>query len=672
MNRNNTQNLFLTCYKYLAGLLLLTCFTHSGYAQNAAVQWKCHLNNNTTFFDLKTTADGGYIAAGAINTGTTATSGENAWLVKTDDTGGVIWQKSYGGTAQDRFTQVLATTDGGYIAAGFTLSNDGDVSGNNGGMDYWVVKTDDTGAIQWAQCYGGSNHEQINTLFYGGGAPLMSGLLVATPDGGYALAGTTNSNNGDVSGYHGATHTAGNYRGDIWMIKIDSLGELKWQKCIGGSMNEWPSTVLTTADGGFIIGAVTSSSDGDATGSGQHGGRHSVSEGGDYWVIKTDSLGSIQWQKCYGGSSYEVTTALIACSQGGYLVAGGAYSTDGDVSAQIPGIGNNAKTWLVKIDDTGSVEWDKSYWIDTATNNFGTPNWETLLGVVENIDGTFNLMIASPQFYGMAKVSDTGIQKTYNLYGNNAATQDYPGRFLQLADGSYVSAGGYSRAYTTLTSTVYVPKALLLKFEACPFYTYEQANICKGATYPFGNQLLTTAGIYWDTLAMSSGCDSLVRLKLLVDSIATPVISANAHVLSTGSYVTYQWLNAANNPISGATGQSFEATASGAYRVVVSGENGCTDTSAVYTHQSSNIHEAAAFAGLRINPNPAQDILNIVLPGQQEKMSVSLLSTDGRVLKTQTFNGTTASISMQQLPAGMYWLHIKTSQGITTRKIVKN
>lgn len=671
MNRNNTQNLFFACFKYIAACLILFCATHSMYAQNTAVQWKRHLNNNSTFFDLKATADGGFIAAGAINTGTTATAGENAWLVKTNDTGGVTWQKSYGGSAQDRFTQVLATADGGYIAAGFTLSNDGDVSGNNGGMDYWVVKTDDTGAIQWSKCYGGSNHEQINTLFYGGGAPLMSGLLLATPDGNYVLAGTTNSNNGDVSGYHGATHTTGNYRGDIWMIKIDNLGTLKWQKCIGGSMNEWPGTILNTADGGFIMGAVTSSSDGDATGSGQHGGRHSVSEGGDYWVIKTDSLGNIQWQKCYGGSSYEVTTGLIACKQGGYLVAGGSYSTDGDLSAQIAGIGNNAKTWLVKIDDTGSIAWDKSYWIDTATNGFGTPNWETLLGVVENIDGTFNLMIASPQFYGMAKVSDTGILKTYNLYGNNAATQDYPGRFLQLSDGAYVAAGGYSRAYTTLTSTVYVPKALLLKFEACPFYTYDTAQICKGEAYTFGNQVLTTAGIYWDTLAMSSGCDSLIRLSLTLDSVITPLITAHANLLSTGTYTTYQWLDAADNPISGATAQSYEATVSGDYRVVVSGANGCTDTSAVYTHRSSSLEEAAAFAGLRIYPNPIQGNIHIELQGEHEKMNVTLLSIEGRLLKTQSFAGTTAMLSLDQIPAGMYWLKIKTDKGNITRKIVK-
>jgi hypothetical protein len=140
MNNNNTQNLFFACLKYLAGIIFISGFTHSLYAQNPAVLWKRHLNNNSTFFDLKATADGGFIAAGTINTGSTATTGENAWLVKTDDTGGVIWQKSYGGSAQDRFTQVVITADGGYIAAGFTLSNDGDVSGNNGGMDYWVVK----------------------------------------------------------------------------------------------------------------------------------------------------------------------------------------------------------------------------------------------------------------------------------------------------------------------------------------------------------------------------------------------------------------------------------------------------------------------------------------------------------------------------------------------------
>ncbi len=657
-------------FAFLVLILCVSCYS-SLNAQNTGLLWARYLDNNSTFFDFQATLDGGFIAAGAINTSGTSFANENAWIVKTNDTGGVLWQKSYGGSAQDRFTQIIRTNDGGYLAAGFTASNDGDVSGNNGGLDYWVVKTDDTGAIQWSKCYGGSNHEQINTILYGGGAPLMAGLIKTTADGGYVLAGTTNSNDKDVSGYHGATHTTGNYRGDIWLIKIDSLGVLKWQKCIGGSMNEWPSTILNTADKGFVIAAVTSSSDGDAAGSAQHGGRHSVSEGGDYWVIKTDSMGTIEWQKCYGGSSYEVTTGMIACIEGGYLVAGSSYSVDGDLSAQIPGIGNNAKPWLVKIEETGSIEWEQSYWVDTVTNSFNMPNWETVLAIVQNLDGTFSTTLSSPQFYGMVKLDKNGLIRRFDLFTNNPVTQLYPSRLEQLADGSYVTIGSYGRAHTTLFSGVYVPQALIMKFEACPSYTYQTATICKGSSYTFGARTLTTAGIYWDTLSMRSGCDSLIRIELSIDSIEAPVITASDNTLGTGTYQSYQWLDDSNSPIAGATTQNYETTTAGKYRVVVTGNNGCTDTSAVYNHAPTDILEPIAFTHMKLYPNPATDFIHIELPGLSVAATLKIFSVEGRLVKTEPLVTANNLIPIQTLPAGIYLVKINSPEGTILKKIIK-
>ncbi len=653
-------------------VLLLTS-SLSVKAQNTSVLWARHLDSNSTFVDCKPAGDGGYIAAGGINpSGNTtpasaAIAGENAWLVKMDDTGGVIWQRSYGGSNFERFIQVYPTTDGGYIAAGYTKSTDGDVTGNNGGSDIWVVKTDDTGAIAWSRCYGGSNHEQMNTILWGGGAPFMTNMMQATPDGGYVIMGTTTSDNGDVSGFHGGSAAGSEGYGDIWMIKIDSLGALLWQKCIGGSMNEWASTVLNTPDGGVIIGAVTSSSDGDATGSGQHGGRHSVSQGGDYWVIKTDSLATIEWQKCYGGSSFEVTNGLIACNEGGYLIAGGSYSTDGDVSAQIPGQGNYTKPWMVKINDTGRIEWDRSYWVDSAANGFSTPNWESIQDIIQNPDGTYSLIVVTSQYQGIVKMDSLGIISSFNHY----ADKNKPSRLLRLSDGSYIGTGGFLSPYSTRKSGTDIPQALIMKYAACPSYTYRTASVCKGDSYPFGNRSITSAGIYWDTLTMASGCDSLVNLILTMDSIATPGITASDNTLSTGTYSSYQWLDGSNNPISGATARTYEATTAGNYRVVATGANGCADTSTVYTHTPSSIHESALSGNMKLYPNPASHMINIEIPQLKDNATLEIRSADGRVISTGSFSTVHYQLSIENIPGGIYFIKISTAKGMVVRKVVK-
>lgn len=655
--------------------LLLGVLSLGVFAQNTSILWARHSDNHTTFSDIQPTTDGGFIAVGGINPlgasspSAVAVAGENAWMVKTDDTGGVVWQKSYGGSDFERFIEVKQTPDGGYLAVGYTKSTDGDVVGNHGGSDIWIVKTNDTGAIQWSKCYGGTNHEQMNTILFGAGAPYMTNMVAPTSDGGYVIVATTSSNDGQVSGYHGASHVAAENRGDIWMIKIDSTGTLLWQKCIGGSMNEWASTILKTADGGFIIGAVTSSSDGDALGSNQHGGRHSVSEGGDYWVVKTDSVGTVQWQKCYGGSSFELTSGLIASQEGGYLIAGASYSTDGDVSAQIAGIGNNTKPWLVKINDRGLVEWDKSYWVDSSTNSFNIPNWENVYGVSQGIDGNYNLIVSSAGFVGIVKVNTTGDVVSYF---NHYADLNKPTRLYQLMDGSFMSPGGYKNPFSTRGTGVNIPQALIIKYAACPAYTYDTVTICKGASYTFGSQTVSTAGIYWDTLNMASGCDSLIKLTLLVDSIVTPIITATGNMLSTGTYTSYQWLDGHNSPIGGATAQTYNATTAGSYRIVVTGANGCSDTSLVYNHNPISINEPAFFSTMKLYPNPASDVVYIEMPELKDKATATINTLDGRTLVTKSLlPGTKQSLSMEALPGGVYFIKISTKEGIAVRKIVK-
>src|SRR6185436_8116718 len=127
---------------------------------------------------------------------------------------------------------VQQTTDGGYIVAGNSASNDGNVSGGHGSDDYWVVKLSSEGSIAWQQCYGGSDSD-------------VARYVQQTADGGYVVIGFALSNDGDVTGNHG--------NNDIWVIKTNSSGTLQWQKCFGSSADDFGRWVNQTVDGGYLI-----------------------------------------------------------------------------------------------------------------------------------------------------------------------------------------------------------------------------------------------------------------------------------------------------------------------------------------------------------------------------------------------------------------------------------
>jgi len=203
------------------------------------------LQYNTTYYWKIVAKDGkGGITEGPI------------WSFTTIQSPGIEWQRALGGSNLDTTYSIQQTSDGGYIVAGYTESNDGDVSGNHGYYDFWVVKLDGNGNIQWQKCLGGSTHD----------APFS---IQQTSDGGYIVAGCTYSNDGDVSGNHG--------KDDFWVVKLDSDGNIQWQKALGGSSNDWAHSVQQTSDGGYIVAGDTYSNDGDV--SGYH-------RDGDFWVVK--------------------------------------------------------------------------------------------------------------------------------------------------------------------------------------------------------------------------------------------------------------------------------------------------------------------------------------------------------------------------------------------------
>src|SRR6266542_835053 len=237
----------------------------------------------------------------------------------------IEWQKIYGGAPGSAVSASYApaafsiqqTVDGGYIVAGYSYNYNDNREDSNCPFEYnyLVVKLNSRGIIQWQKCLGGSNEDYAYSV-------------QQTADGGYIVAGYSSSNDGDVTNNHGSV--------DYWVVKLDSLGTIQWQKCLGGSRDEEGYSIQQTADGGYIVAGSTGSKDGDVTNN--HGKT-------DYWIVKLDSTGIIQWQKCLGGTHDDEALSIQQTADGGYIVAGSTGSNDGDVTNNP----NFADNWVVKL-----------------------------------------------------------------------------------------------------------------------------------------------------------------------------------------------------------------------------------------------------------------------------------------------------------------------------------
>lgn len=228
-------------------------------------------------------------------------------IAKLEMDGGIQWLKNFGGSKADIPKIIYQTDDEGYIIAGETESIDGEVKENKGLKDIWVIKLDKDGQLEWQKTFGGSNNDEVNDIF-------------VTKDGGYIIAGTTYSVDGDIINKKGNT--------DSLVIRLDQSGKVIWKKTIGGTKKEFSSRILEQ-EGMYILFGSTESNDGDVIGN---------NGGSDLWVVLLDNSGEIIWQRCFGTSQNEYAGDIII-DDDGYLLGGTYQSKDGQ----------DSKYWLLKI-----------------------------------------------------------------------------------------------------------------------------------------------------------------------------------------------------------------------------------------------------------------------------------------------------------------------------------
>ncbi|MFQ5906150.1 MAG: hypothetical protein ACE5JA_06210, partial [bacterium] len=274
-------------------------------------------------WSVQQTLDRGYIIAGA--TPYLGSGKYDVYLVKTDSLGNVLWEETYGEPYEDKGYSVQQTLDGGYVIAGKTYSFGG--YGVDG--DVYLIKTDSLGHLLWERTYGGSEDDE-------------GWSVQQTSDRGYIVAGYTGS--------FGAGYT------DVCLFKTDSLGNVLWEKTYGGESTEYGYSVDQTVDGGYVVAGHT------RIGAGNY----------DFYLVKTDSLGNLLWERTYGGSENDRGYSVQQTSDGGYVIAGYTESFgagSGDV-------------YLVRTDSLGNVLWEKTY---------GGSRSDAVYDVQQTLDGGFIL-----------------------------------------------------------------------------------------------------------------------------------------------------------------------------------------------------------------------------------------------------------------------------------------
>ena len=403
--------------------ILQIAFVGSSYAQTPSIEWQRCIggSDGEAAFSIIQTNDSGYavIGLGSSNDGDgLGTHGlGDYFLVKLNQFGAIEWKSIYGGSEQDRPAMIFEREEGGFIIVGTTLSIDGDVIFNHGYYDIWIVSISDIGEIEWQQSLGGSSID-------------IAYSVQQTSDGGFIVVGSSESLGDDVSNHHGPV----GFEPDFWVVKLNTVGEIEWEHSYGGLEAEEATSVIQMSDNGYVVVGYTTSNDGDVSGLHGMAGYYS-----DFWVIRIDSIGNLLWQKCLGGTGNEIAFALTKSNTEECLITGIAHSSDGDVTWEHPG----DELWVVQLESTGEIDWEQTY---------GGENDDRGYGIIKNSDSDYFIIGTTTSYdevtnwhgyidYWLLNIDSGGSIISENCYGGS--DQEGSSYYEDFADIKKTMDNGY-------------------------------------------------------------------------------------------------------------------------------------------------------------------------------------------------------------------------------------
>lgn len=366
-------------------VVIILLFTFSNCIAQPGIEWqKTFGGSNIDSFKKAMVLNDGYLLSGQSQSNISGDKTVNGfggvrhgWIVKTDLNGIVVWQKAYGGTGGETNYDVLKTDDNGFLISNTSSSN---ISGNKtensrGEGDYWLIKTDELGIIEWQKTIGGSGLE-------------FDMMAIPCMDGGYFVGGSSRS---PISG-----EKTENVRGfstlnaDFWVLKLDENRNIEWQRTIGGEDEDLFKTVCQTNEGGFLIAGRSRSNIGFEKSENSRGNSH------DFWILKLSPQGDIEWQKTIGSTDTDLLSDMLITPENDILIGGtSAGLISGDKTVESNGLSD---FWVLKLTNLGEIVWQKS---------IGGNDQESLFRISKTIDGNFLLSGSSNSSISGDKTSNS-------------------------------------------------------------------------------------------------------------------------------------------------------------------------------------------------------------------------------------------------------------------------
>ncbi|MEO6442304.1 MAG: T9SS type A sorting domain-containing protein [Chitinophagales bacterium] len=594
---------------------------------------------------MAATSDGGFILGGQSLSDTGSEKSEDnhgeydVWIVKINANGNFQWDASYGGTDDDRLNAIQQTNDGGYIMGSWTISPPSfDVTqAGKGSTDMWLVRADANGVKMWDSRFGGDSNEYLYALD-------------KTSDGGFILGGYTQSGqNGDVT-------MAGQGGYDFWMVKTDGNGVKQWDKRYGGLADEKGKSIYETADGGFILGGWSES--------GISGDKTQDTKGGtDYWLIKSDAHGNKLWDLDFGANAEDRMHDVPQTSDGGYIIGGLSKSgLNGDKSEAGKGISDY---WMVKISSGVSAQ---LFYADADGDGFGNASIDTLaiaapLGYVsDNTDCNDTNNAINPHAIDICNSIDDNCNEQTDE--NTISASVSPAGNVEVCKGTAVTLNA-----NTGTGITYQ-------------WIKDGVNISNATNSSYTTTQKGEFAVMEKNAFFCSSSSPVTNVKTLVNPEALITPLGNLDICSTGSVVlqanggnnlSYQWKKDGSK-INGATNQNYAATAAGKYKVAVTKKNGCKQTSDAVTaikscRQETDI-QLPADQAFSTYPNPTSGkftvLVKMEIPGDGlakieimnlmgQQVQVAFAPCKNGILKEELSFNTI-------MPEGMYLLKVSSGE----------